>query len=162
MPEDAGFDRHELRTVALRFQEAIPRTALLQVAATFPPLLALLAAMHVGLALGCWPVLALALPAAGLVVRVFALQHDCGHGSLFRSRRANDAVGRLCSLFTLTPYGHWRRRLCHGNRAGAQRPLDSGRPHAAAAAARHCAVASARKARSVRREIRWRWTLNVL
>ena len=93
MPEDAGLDRHELRTVALRFQEAIPRTALLQVAATFPPLLALLAAMHVGLALGCWPVLALALPAAGLVVRVFALQHDCGHGSLFRSRRANDAVG---------------------------------------------------------------------
>lgn len=56
------------------------------------------------------PVLALALPAAGLVVRVFALQHDCGHGSLFRSRRANDAVGRFCSLFTLTPYGHWRRQ----------------------------------------------------
>ncbi len=110
MPEDAGFDRRELRTVALRFQGALPGTALLQIATTFPPLLALLAAMHVGLALGWWPVLALALPAAGLVVRVFALQHDCGHGSLFRSRRANDAVGRLCSLFTLTPYAHWRRQ----------------------------------------------------
>jgi omega-6 fatty acid desaturase (delta-12 desaturase) len=110
MPEDAGFDRHEARTVAFRFQEALPRTALLQLVTTFPPLLLLLAAMHAGLALGWWPVLALALPAAGLVVRVFALQHDCGHGSLFRSRRANDAVGRLCSLFTLTPYGHWRRQ----------------------------------------------------
>ncbi len=123
MPEDAGLDRHALRTVALRFQEAIPRTALLQVAATFPPLLALLAAMHVGLALGCWPVLALALPAAGLVVRVFALQHDCGHGSLFRSRRANDAVGRLCSLFTLTPYGHWRRQ--HAGHHAVWNDLDS-------------------------------------
>ena len=60
--------------------------------------------MHVGLALGCWPVLALALPAAGLVVRVFALQHDCGHGSFFRSRRRNDAVGRFCALVTFTPY----------------------------------------------------------
>jgi len=77
---------------------------------TVPPLLVLLAAMHAGLALGWWPVLALALPAAGLVVRVFALQHDCGHGSLFRSRRANEAVGRICSLFTLTPYGQWRRQ----------------------------------------------------
>ena len=51
---------------------------------------------------------------------------------------------------------------CHGNWACAPRPLNSGRPHAAAAAARHCAVASARSVRSVRREIRWRWTLNVL
>jgi acyl-lipid omega-6 desaturase (Delta-12 desaturase) len=90
MPEGTRFDRQELRTVALRFQEAVPRTAALQLATTFPPLLALLAAMHAGLALGhWWPVLALALPAAGLVVRVFALQHDCGHGSLFRSRRAS-------------------------------------------------------------------------
>jgi acyl-lipid omega-6 desaturase (Delta-12 desaturase) len=110
VPEQARFDRQGLRTVALRFQEALPRTALLQIATTFPPLLALLAAMHVGLLLGWWPILAFGLPAAGLLVRVFALQHDCGHGSLFRSRRANDAAGRLCSLFTLTPYGHWRRQ----------------------------------------------------
>jgi omega-6 fatty acid desaturase (delta-12 desaturase) len=108
--EHTRFDRRELRTVALGFQEAIPRIALLQIATTFPPLLALLAAMHAGLALGWWPVLALGLPAAGLVVRVFALQHDCGHGSLFRSRRLNDALGRVCSLFTLTPYEHWRRQ----------------------------------------------------
>jgi acyl-lipid omega-6 desaturase (Delta-12 desaturase) len=105
-----GFDRRDLRTVTQRFQDAVPRTSLWQLATTFLPLLALLAAMHVGLALGWWPVLALGLPAAGLVVRVFALQHDCGHGSLFRTPRTNDAVGRLCSLFTFTPYGHWRRQ----------------------------------------------------
>jgi hypothetical protein len=68
------------------------------------PLLCLLDAMHIGLALGWWPILGPGLPAAGFVMRVFALQHDCGHGSLFRSRRVNDAVGRFCSLFTMTSY----------------------------------------------------------
>jgi acyl-lipid omega-6 desaturase (Delta-12 desaturase) len=105
-----AFGLRELRTVTQRFQRAVPRTAGRQLASTFLPLLALLAAMHAGLALGWWWALALALPAAGLVVRVFALQHDCGHGSLFRTPRANDLVGRLCSLFTFTPYGHWRRQ----------------------------------------------------
>lgn len=53
--------------------------------------------------------LMLAVPTAGLLVRLFIMQHDCGHGSFFRSRAANDTVGRLLSLVTLTPYGHWRR-----------------------------------------------------
>lgn len=48
---------------------------------------------------------------AGLfLVRVFIIQHDCGHGSFFKSRKANDFVGRVCSLFTLIPYLYWRRQ----------------------------------------------------
>jgi len=54
--------------------------------------------------------LALAVPTAGLVVRLFIFQHDCGHGSFFANRRANDAVGWLCCLATLTPYANWRRQ----------------------------------------------------
>src|SRR5262249_22086318 len=42
--------------------------------------------------------------------RVFVIQHDCGHGSFFRSRLANRVVGWLCSLCTLTPYGNWARQ----------------------------------------------------
>jgi acyl-lipid omega-6 desaturase (Delta-12 desaturase) len=53
--------------------------------------------------------LLLALPAAGFLVRIFIIQHDCGHGSFFRTRRANDAVGMLCSLFTLIAYKYWRK-----------------------------------------------------
>jgi omega-6 fatty acid desaturase (delta-12 desaturase) len=50
-----------------------------------------------------------AIPAAGFLVRLFLIQHDCGHGSFFASRRANDWVGRIIGVFTLTPYGYWKR-----------------------------------------------------
>lgn len=48
------------------------------------------------------------LPAAGLLVRLFIIQHDCGHGSLFSSRKANDWIGRVLGIFTFTPYEYWR------------------------------------------------------
>jgi len=49
------------------------------------------------------------LPGAGLLVRLFMIQHDCGHGSFFSSKRANDWVGRVIGVITLTPYYQWRR-----------------------------------------------------
>jgi len=48
-------------------------------------------------------------PAAGLLVRLFMIQHDCGHGSFFHGRLANDWVGRAIGVVTLTPYDLWRR-----------------------------------------------------
>ncbi len=48
------------------------------------------------------------LPAAGLMVRLFIIQHDCGHGSLFSSKKANDWLGRVLGVFTFTPYEYWR------------------------------------------------------
>lgn len=122
VPSAADTGSRDLRAVALRFQQAAPRTAFIQIASTLPPLLAMLAAMHVGLTLGWWPVLALALPAAGFTVRSFILQHDCGHGSFLPSRRANDALGRFCSLLTFTPYEHWRRQ--HARHHGTWNDLD--------------------------------------
>lgn len=53
--------------------------------------------------------LALTVPAAGLVLRLFIIQHDCGHGSFFKRRKANDWVGRMLGVVTLTPYRYWRR-----------------------------------------------------
>jgi acyl-lipid omega-6 desaturase (Delta-12 desaturase) len=55
----------------------------------------------------------LAIPAAGFLVRLFMLQHDCGHGTLFANRTANDWAGRLMGVFTLTPYYCWRRSHNH-------------------------------------------------
>ena len=55
------------------------------------------------------PLLAIAVPAAGFLVRLFMIQHDCGHGSFFRGGWANDWAGRAISVLTFTPYDHWRR-----------------------------------------------------
>jgi omega-6 fatty acid desaturase (delta-12 desaturase) len=53
--------------------------------------------------------LALAVPTVGMLTRLFIFQHDCGHGSFFRSRRANNALGGVLGVLTLTPYRYWRR-----------------------------------------------------
>jgi acyl-lipid omega-6 desaturase (Delta-12 desaturase) len=58
---------------------------------------------------GYWATLLLAVPAAGFLVRLFMIQHDCGHHSFFRSQAANDCVGFALGVLTLTPYHRWRR-----------------------------------------------------
>jgi omega-6 fatty acid desaturase (delta-12 desaturase) len=55
-----------------------------------------------------WTLL-LAVPAAGFYVRLFIIQHDCGHGSYFASRRANQWVGACLGLITLFPFGYWKK-----------------------------------------------------
>lgn len=56
-----------------------------------------------------WAALPLTVPAAGFLVRLFMIQHDCGHGAFFQAKQANDWVGRLIGVLTLTPYDYWRR-----------------------------------------------------
>ncbi|MEP7130888.1 MAG: fatty acid desaturase [Sphingomicrobium sp.] len=77
---------------------------LVTTATLFIALLVVMAAVSDG---RYWLTLALAVPAAGLLVRLFIIQHDCGHGSFFKSRAANDFLGRALSVLTLTPYGSW-------------------------------------------------------
>jgi omega-6 fatty acid desaturase (delta-12 desaturase) len=55
-----------------------------------------------------WLALPLCVPAALFLVRLFMIQHDCGHGSFFQAKAANDWVGRTIGVFTLTPYDYWR------------------------------------------------------
>jgi acyl-lipid omega-6 desaturase (Delta-12 desaturase) len=64
--------------------------------------------MWVSLYFNCWIGLSGVVPAAGLLVRLFMIQHDCGHGSFFSNRLANDWIGRVIGVMTLTPYGYWR------------------------------------------------------
>lgn len=66
-------------------------------------------AMYLSLDYGYWLTLLLAIPTAGCALRFFVIQHDCGHGSFFASRRANDMTGRALSVLTITPYAYWRR-----------------------------------------------------
>jgi omega-6 fatty acid desaturase (delta-12 desaturase) len=56
-----------------------------------------------------WLAMPLSLVAAGFLVRIFIIQHDCGHGSFFRSPMANNLLGAFLGVLTLFPYGYWRR-----------------------------------------------------
>jgi omega-6 fatty acid desaturase (delta-12 desaturase) len=60
-----------------------------------------------------WLALLVAVPAAGFLVRLFLIQHDCGHGTLFTKRAVNDWAGRLLGVLTLTPYDYWRNSHAH-------------------------------------------------
>jgi acyl-lipid omega-6 desaturase (Delta-12 desaturase) len=82
---------------------------LFELVITAIPFLVIWALIWVALDHGYWIGLLLAVPAAGFLVRLFMIQHDCGHGSFFLGRPANDWVGRAIGVVTLTPYDHWRR-----------------------------------------------------
>lgn len=85
------------------------RRSLGQLLVTASSFAALWLGMWVSLDLSYWVTLLLAVPAAGFLVRFFIIQHDCGHRSYFRSRWANDLVGRALGVLTLTPYDYWRK-----------------------------------------------------
>lgn len=100
-----------LRQLVAPFAGADDRRAWLQLTTTVLLFVAGWSAMAVCV-LHAWSyglVLLLALPVAGFSVRLFILQHDCGHGSFFSSQRLNDAVGRALGVVTLMPYSYWRR-----------------------------------------------------
>jgi omega-6 fatty acid desaturase (delta-12 desaturase) len=105
----ARADWARLRQRLAQYSSADTKRALLQLVTTALPLLASAAALLYGLAHGIWLTAFFGLPAALFMVRLFIIQHDCGHGSFFKSRRANNVLGLILSLLTLIPYDFWRR-----------------------------------------------------
>lgn len=64
---------------------------------------------YFSLDIGYWLALIFAVPAAAFLMRLFMIQHDCGHGSYFRSQRLANAVGFVIGVLALTPYHYWRK-----------------------------------------------------
>ncbi len=92
-----------------RYREPDVGRSVVELLVTIVPFALLWLSMWFALHIGCGLYLILAIPAAGLLVRLFMIQHDCGHGAFFRHRFINDWVGRVLSVLTLTPYDFWRR-----------------------------------------------------
>ncbi|MGI4797937.1 MAG: fatty acid desaturase family protein [Janthinobacterium lividum] len=99
----------EQLAVLSAYQSPDDRQAAWQVGSTFGLYFLLLVATYASAHFSALLTLALSLSAAGLIVRIFMLQHDCGHNSLFHSVRINRIVGVMCSVATLTPFAYWRR-----------------------------------------------------
>ena len=94
------------------YRRASAARGVFELAVTVLPFVALWAAMLIAARHGqVWLSLAMAPLAAVLLVRLFMIQHDCGHGSFLPSKAANEWIGRGIGVVTMTPYDHWRR--CH-------------------------------------------------
>jgi omega-6 fatty acid desaturase (delta-12 desaturase) len=109
MPESQKQRVRRLAAHCQKYRGSVPRLAIQQLISTLVPLVLVIAAMFATVEHAYWATLLLAIPAAGLLVRAFIIQHDCGHGSFFASRPLNDFVGRCMSLLTMTPYRLWQR-----------------------------------------------------
>jgi omega-6 fatty acid desaturase (delta-12 desaturase) len=103
------FDSRTLIRDLAAYREPNSVRGVLELLITAVPFVLLWALMWVALDAGYWIGLALAVPAAGFLIRLFMIQHDCGHGSFFRHRSTNDWTGRVIGVLTLTPYEYWRR-----------------------------------------------------
>jgi len=99
-------DPGDLRSAVKPYEKPIVALSLFQLVSSVGLFIGASALMYWSLQLSYLVTLLLAIPTGALLVRVFIIQHDCGHGSFFGSRRANDMVGWLCSAMTLTP--RWR------------------------------------------------------
>jgi acyl-lipid omega-6 desaturase (Delta-12 desaturase) len=106
---EAARPRPQWGGIVNRYQKTVLWKAVLQLITTFVPLGIVFYLMYRSLALPYIVTLLLALPAAGLLVRTFIIMHDCGHGSFFKSRRANEIVGWITGVMTLTPFAQWRK-----------------------------------------------------
>ena len=100
---------HKWAEIAKNFTRPDTKRSIIQLLTTIIPLVALWAAMIVTVDDAYWVTLLLSIPAAAFTVRLFIIQHDCGHHSYFSSRRLNDLVGRFIGVVTLTPHEYWRR-----------------------------------------------------
>ena len=90
-----------------------------ELAVTVGPFVLLWALAWWSLSVSYWLTLAISLVNAAFLLRLFAIQHDCGHGSFFKSRTVSDWLGRVIGVLTLTPYDVWRNsHSMHHSSAG--------------------------------------------
>ncbi len=95
--------------VLAKYRAPSTRRSLLELAATLVPFAALWALAWLSLSVSNWLAFAIAVLNGGFLVRIFIIQHDCGHASYFNNRSLSDWVGRALGVLTLTPYDVWRR-----------------------------------------------------
>jgi len=96
------------RQIVAKYQKPCLKKSSWQIVNSIVPYLLLLAATYFTRSIS-WPLTLGLCALAGLfLVRIFIIFHDCGHGSFFRSKKANDVLGFISGVMTFTPYRYWR------------------------------------------------------
>lgn len=107
------------KEIVARYQKPSVGRGVWQITNTVVPYVALWFLMYFSMAMSWWLTIPLAILAGALMVRVFIIFHDCGHGSFFKSATANHILGAITGVLTFTPYYHWRwEHAIHHSSAG--------------------------------------------
>jgi omega-6 fatty acid desaturase (delta-12 desaturase) len=97
------------RRAVAKYETPDPKRSIWQIANSLAPYVVLWWLMYESLDVSYWLTAALAVPAAGFLIRIFIIFHDCTHGSFFKSQKANSAIGFVTGVLTFTPYNAWQR-----------------------------------------------------
>jgi len=103
-----GLDKDHLRKIVAEYTVPDVWRSIWQIVNTLIPYIALFYLTLRSVEISYWLTLALSIPTAGFMVRTFIIFHDCGHGSFFKSKKANTIVGNITGILTFTPYQSWK------------------------------------------------------
>ena len=107
--QDETRSAKEWARILAEYREPDPIRSSFELAATLGPFLLLWILAWMAMSVSYWLTFALSVVNAAFLLRLFAIQHDCGHGAFFQSRNLSDWLGRALGVLTLTPYDVWRR-----------------------------------------------------
>ncbi|MDT8863011.1 fatty acid desaturase [Alkalihalobacillus sp. MEB130] len=99
----------QLRKSIAPFEQSDVKSSIKQIVNTIPPFFILWFLAYQSLSVSIWLTFALATIAAGFVVRIFIIFHDCCHGSFFKNKKANSLLGTITGIITMFPYEKWKR-----------------------------------------------------
>jgi acyl-lipid omega-6 desaturase (Delta-12 desaturase) len=109
LPIEKNPIKQNWQEVVTRYQQPSLNRSYWDIATSILPYFGSLYLMYRSLEISYWLTLALAIPTAGFLIRIFIIFHDCGHGSFFKSNRLNAFWGFITGVITYTPYYYWRR-----------------------------------------------------
>ena len=119
-PQTSTASARDWVKILAAYRDPNPARSAFELGISIIPFIALWALAWWSLSISYWLTLAISLVNALFLLRLFTIQHDCGHGSFFSNRQLSDWVGRVIGVLTLTPYDVWRRthsvhHSSHGN-----------------------------------------------
>jgi len=95
------------QAIISRYNKPQMSKSLWQLVNSIVPYILLWVLMVFTLKISFWLTLPLIILAAGFLIRIFIIFHDCGHGSFFKSRKLNFYIGSACGILAFTPYHRW-------------------------------------------------------
>lgn len=110
MAENQTNNNPEWQKAILKYARPDTRKSIMQIASSLIPYVLLWYLMYRSLEYSYLLTILLSLVASGFLIRLFIIFHDCGHGSFFKTRKANNTIGIILGILTFTPYHKWHHQ----------------------------------------------------